>query len=1291
MALRWRSRAAWAEHIEPGGGMEFRILGPLEVLEDGRPVDLGGVRQRALLAILLLHANEVVSTDRLIDALWEEGAPRTSRKALQNYVSHLRKVLGEERLRTRAPGYLVRVEPDELDLARFQRFAASGQPADALSLWRGPALAEFAYQRFAETEVARLEELRLDCIQDRIEIDLTAGRHSSVVGELEALVKEHPLREGLRAQLMLALYRSGRQAEALEVFQEGRRALVEELGIEPSRVLRELERAILQQDPTLDLEPLSSEQEELPPPPSVPAASMTVTREARKTVTVLFVGITTSSERGGRLDPEALRHTSSRAFSEAQAVVEHHGGSLETVASDGLTAVFGLPLVHEDDALRGIRAADEIRGSLIGLAKTLARERETRLEVRIGVSTGEVVTGSAMGAHLRATGEPLTMSPWLVQAAQAGEILLDETTNRLVRDSIGVEPQVVDSIPVFRLVQLRDAVGHVSRFVSPMVGRERERRRLHDAFEQALSDRSCQLFTLLGPAGVGKSRLVQEFLGDVSDQAVVARGRCLPYGEGITYWPVLEAVKDVAGLDDAESSEQSRLRLDALLKGEEEADLVAQRMTEILGLAETVVGAEDAFQAVRKFFEALARERPLVLVFDDVHWGEATFLDLVEHIADWSRDAPLVLVCIARPELLDARPSWGGGKLNATAVSLEPLSDEQCSRLIEDVVGEAELAEEVKARIQAAAEGNPLFVEEMVSMLIEDGLLVRENGHWAPTRDLADVPVPPTIHALLAARLDQLDDLERAVIEPASVEGKVFHQEAVAELALGAVGSAVDTSLAVLVRKELIRPERPLFIGERAFRFRHLLIRDAAYESIPKQARAAFHERYAAWLERAAVEHLPEYEEIIGYHLEQAFRYRAELGTLGDADRAIARRAAERLGSAGRRAFVRSDGPAAVNLISRAVSLLPPDDPTRVDLVPSVRVAQGLGGNLDWALEVLDEAIAAGDDLVRAHALVQRGLLQLFTGPDVAARELIEVAEWAIEVFEARGGDLGLARAWRLVAQANYLARRAGPSVAAAERALVHARRAKDPFEEREIVQYLLVALLLGPAPAPEGAGRCTRLLEEAAGDPVLEAYTLGTLAYLVAIQGDTAEARDLLARSRSLLAAFGGGVWQHPVYFAVSAVWESDPTIVERELRPGFEALVRIGEKSAFSSLATLLAKAVYAQGRYDEAEDLAQEARGASRPIDVQCETTWRTVKAKVLAQRGESHAAETLAREAIAFVEQSDFLPVHADALMDLAEVLRLVGRPDESSLALEKAMRIYKRKGDVVATAKAAAFM
>jgi DNA-binding SARP family transcriptional activator len=1249
--------------------MEFLILGPLEVLEDGRQLDLGGAKQRALLAILLLHANEVVSADRLIDAIWEEAPPETAQKALQVYVSQLRKALGKDRLATKAPGYRLRVAEDELDLDRFQRLAEK-RPREALTLWRGPPLAEFSYQRFAQAEIARLDELRLACLEQRIEQDLAQGRQAALVGELERLVREHPLRERLRAQMMLALYRSGRQAEALEAYQQARGVLVEELGIEPGRSLRELEQAILNQDSGLDLEgearPPARELAPVPFPPPTPAPTA---RDVRKTVSAVFVGLAVYSARGEDLDPEALRHVTSRVFAVVEATVERHGGTVETVAGDGVTAVFGLPIVHEDDALRGVRATVEIRDRLADLKTELESERPVRLEARIGISTGEVVTGGEVGALLRATGEPLTMSSRLGHASEPGEILVDETTHRLVRDAVVVEPVGA----ALRLLQVAaDLSGRVSRLVSPMVGRERERRRLHDAFDQAVSDRSCQLFTILGPAGVGKSRLVREFLDDLAGEAVVAGGRCLPYGEGITYWPLIEAIRDVASLDDADSSEDSRNKLAALLEGEEEAGLIAQRVAETIGLAEYVGAAEASFSAIRTFFETLARRRPLVLVFDDIHWGEATFLDLIEHLADWTRDAPILLVCLARSELLDVRQGWGGGKLNATSTLLEPLSEEESAKLVENLAGEA-LEESTSRRIVGAAEGNPFFVEEMLALVLEDG-----HG--------AELEVPPTIQALLAARLDRLSDEERTVIEAASVEGKVFHEGSVVVRVPEALRSSVREHLMALVRKELIRPERPLFAGERAFRFRHLLIRDAAYESIPKEARAAFHERYAAWLERAAAERLPEYGEIMGYHLEQTFRYRVELGPVGDADRAIARRAADWLGAAGRRAFVRADAPAAVNLLSRAVSLLPPDDPARIDLVPTVRVAQGLGADLGWAVDVLDEAIAAGDDQLRAHALVQRGLLRLFTGPDVAAGELIEIAERAIE--DLPGHELGLARAWRLVAQANYLARRAGASVAAAERALVHARRADDPFEEREIVQYLLVALVLGPAPAPEAARLCEQLLAEGASNPVLEADLLGTLAYLVAIQGHTAKANELLAGSLGVLE--GLGEWTLlPVYFALTAVWESDPVAVERELRPGYEALVRIGEKSGLSSVAILLAQAVYALGRYDEAEDLARETRGASRPIDVQSETIWRTVKAKVLARRGESQAAEGLAREAIAFVEQSDFLPVHADALMDLAEILRLAGHPGEAKPAAEEAIRLYEQKGNVVAAAKARA--
>ncbi len=1274
--------------------MEFRILGPLEVFENGQQIDFGGAKQRALLAILLLRANEVVSTDRLIDALWEEEAPETGRKALQVYVSQLRKVLGKERLQTKPPGYLLRVEQDELDLERFQRLAGEGKPKEALALWRGQPLPEFVYQRFVQAEIARLEELRLGCLEQRLETDLGQGRHAAVVGELEGLVREHPLRERLRGQLMLALYRSGRQAEALGAYQDARRALTDELGIEPGRSLRELERAILQQDPELDLDAGESTRHEPPVPPlSIPAAEP-VARETRKTVTAVYIGIATSSEHGERLDPETLRRLTTRAFGDIEAAVELHGGTIETIAGEALTAVFGLPFVHEDDALRAVRAADESRRRLTALAEQLAGERATRLDVRIGVSTGEVVTGGAVGTRLRATGEPLTRSSQLGQAAEPGVTLLDEFTNRLVRDAVTSEPTVVDSVSAFRLLRLADDLArHVSRFVSPMVGRERERRRLEDAFEQALSDQSCQLFTILGSAGVGKSRLVREFLENVTDRAGVARGRCLPYGEGITYWPVLEAVKDVAGLEDTESPEETRLRLAELIDGDEEPDLVAQRVTEVIGVSEAAaVGVEESFVAVRQFFEALAAPRPLVVVFDDVHWGEATFLDLVEHIADWARGAAILLVCVARPELLDVRPGWGGGKLNATSVLLEPLSDEQCSRLIQNFVGEAELAEEVAARIKAAAEGNPLFVEEMLSMLIEDGFLTRENGRWAATRSLATVPVPPTIQALLAARLDQLEELERSVIELAAVEGKVFHEGSVAELSHAKPDSVVMSSLAALVRKELIRPDRPVFAGERAFRFRHLLIRDAAYESIPKEARSHLHERHAGWLETKIADRAVEYEEIIGYHLEQAFRYRAELGPTGESTRALGRRAAERLGAAGRRAFARSDAPAALNLVSRAVALLPPDDPLRVDLIPNVRVVQGME-DLSWADKVLTDAVEAaatsGDRRLAAQALVQRGLLRLFTAADVIAEDLIDVAKQAIAVFDELEDDLGLARGWRLIAQAHYLGGRAELSEQAAERALAHARRAADSFEEREIVEWLGIALVLGPTPASEAEQTCRRLLLEASGHPHLEVHLLGTLAYLAGIRGRGEEFSELMRHAEEMVDALSEWIWLVPVHFAWIALARTEPAAAERALRPDYERLKRLGEKSHFCSFASVLAQAVYNDGRYEQAEQLAHEAAQAARPNDVHTQIIWRGVVAKVLARRGEFEAAELLAREAVTLAETSDFLHSHTDALMDLAEVLSLGGRSEEAAMAVQDAIQLFDHKGNVIAAAQARA--
>jgi tetratricopeptide (TPR) repeat protein len=743
-------------------------------------------------------------------------------------------------------------------------------------------------------------------------------------------------------------------------------------------------------------------------------------------------------------------------------------------------------------------------------------------------------------------------------------------------------------------------------------------------------------------------------------------------------------------VDDVDSPDAARATLIGAFDGEPEADVLALRVAELIGLAETAAGGEEGRVAVRTLFGVLARKQPLVIVFDDIHWGEPTYLDLIEHLADWTRDAPILLLCLARPELLDLRPGWGGGILNATAALLEPLSDADCSQLIENLIGRSELSGAVGARIVEAAEGNPLFVEEMLSMLIDDGLLVRDHDQWVSTRDVSAIRVPPTIQALLAARLDQLEPEERAVIERAAVAGKIFQEGAVVELSSELLRRGVGDALGTLVRKELIRPERAS-LGGRTYRFRHLLIRDAAYESIPKEERAELHERFGRWLEGTAGERVTEYEEVMGYHLEQAYRCRAELHSVDDAARAIGQKAAQTLGNAGRRALLRSDAPAGVNLISRAVALLDADDPLRVELVPNVRVMQGMSLDMSWADRVLTDAVEAaattGNRRLAAHALVQRGFLRLFTERDVTPEELIESAERSVAVFEELGDDLGQGRAWRLKAQAHYLGRRAGLSADASERALAHIRQTDDRFEEQEIIEWLAIALFLGPAPAADAAKRCRRLRAERPEQPLVQALLLTGEAMLTAMEGDIQEAKRLSAQGRTIMNELGEWIWITSFWLGFIALWDDDPVAAEEELRPGYETLKTLGSTSHFSSLAHALANALYAQGRYDEAERLTHECELASRPNDVHSQILWRSIRAKTLAHSGRLETAELLGRESVELAATSDFHPAHAEALVDLAEVLRLAGDDEGAEAAVDDAVRLYKLKGNVLAISRA----
>jgi class 3 adenylate cyclase/tetratricopeptide (TPR) repeat protein len=972
-------------------------------------------------------------------------------------------------------------------------------------------------------------------------------------------------------------------------------------------------------------------------------------REYRKVVTLLFCDVVGSTALGESVDPEALRALLGRYFDRMQAIVERHGGSVEKFIGDAVMAVFGVPQLHEDDALRAARAAVEMRDAL----------PEIGLEARIGLNTGEVVVGT--GERL-ATGDAVNVAARLEQAAGRSEILLGPETARLVRDAVETEPTEplqlkgkAEPIVAHRLIALHEeASAFARRLDAPLVGRERELRRLQEAFAQAVEDRSCQLFTILGTAGVGKSRLTAEFIGSVGGASVV-RARCLPYGEGITYWPVVEVLKQLPP---------------AQALGLEPA--AVNTIEGLLGEDESVSASEEIPWAMRKLLEAAAEQAPLAVVFDDIHWGEPTFLDLVEHVADLAREAPLLLLCLARPELLDRRPGWGGGKLNATTILLEPLTAAETDELLERLLGGMALSPGLQARIREAAEGNPLFVEEMVAF-VEDS-------------DDGDVSVPGTIQALLAARLDQLEPDERGVLERGAVEGRVFHRGAVE--ALGPAGTQVDRRLTGLVRKELVRPDKPQLRGEDAYRFRHLLIRDAAYDALPKTTRAELHERFAAWLEAHGAE-LVELDEILGYHLEQAHRYRVELGAPDDG---VGARAAARLAAAGRRSLALGDR-GAVKLLRRAVALASPAGREGVKLLLDLATATDYSGDLRQSEAQLKEALAlaaqVGDRPLELRAICALSELRALTDPTFTARRLLELGQAAVRELEPYADDEALAAAWRVVSAGYNLQGTWRGVTSATERVIEHARRSGNRRQEREGLMILGPSFFWGPMPLSEGLPRAEAILESARGDKWIEAWALRPVAGFYAKLGRFDEARQLLAQSRANAKELGRTFDLITLAFWTGAVelLAGDLETAERDLAAACTALEAAGEKGWLSTMAGVHARALYGLGRIDDVEAAAQLSRESATSDDYNAQALWREAEAKVLARRRRFEEAERLGREAVVVADRNDELDNHAEVRMGLVEVLRLAGKTDEALEMLDEARALYEEKGNLVMTERA----
>ncbi|HEY6796512.1 MAG TPA: BTAD domain-containing putative transcriptional regulator [Kineosporiaceae bacterium] len=1243
--------------------MRVSVLGPFRVEEAGEPLVLGGVRRRAVTAYLALHANQVVPSERLVVDLWGDDAPPGTANALQAAVSRLRKVLPANRLVTRLPGYMLRLLPEELDLAQFEQTLTQGSEAltagrapeaatllrQALALWTGPALVDFRYDPFAQAETARVEELRLACWERRIEADLAAGASADLVPELRRLVADHPLRERFRAQLMLALYRTGRQGEALETYRETRELLDGELGVEPSPELSRLERGILRQDPALRRAPL---------PATAPVYA------TRRPITAVSIELETASGPGDPMDLEARHLIAARVQALLTPIVESHGGRLIVAPGQPLLAVFGLVCLHEDDALRGAGAAVRLRRALQVESQSLHADRGVRLTCRIGVATAEALV--SLGDSPAFVGEAPEIARSLARAAGPQEILISEPVHRLAAAAL----DVVQTAPGrLSLRSTRFGVRPLSvRLEAPTLDRDAELERLLTTCTTVRRTRSTRVVTVLGEAGIGKTRLIHELSSRLGNTAVVLTGRCLPYGEGITFWPLRELVHEATG------GRHDPAAIEALVRAEPDARTIAARLVRAFGTGPPgTADTTEIFWATRRVLQVLARSRLLVVVLEDLHWAEPTFLELLESIAQHLKDAPVAVLCLTRPELLESRPSWPE-RAASELVPLGPLPDPDADALLAALTGPEPGPAAVRDRLLASAAGNPLYLEQLVASWHE--------RQWGD----ADAGVPPTIQALLAARLDRLGPAEHEVLTTAAVIGTEFEFGALEAILPPPARTRLRWHLSTLVSKGLLQRHQPARADQGDYGFRHVLIQQAAYRALPKSHRAHLHEQVAEWLEGTTGGQDTPWPEVLAYHLEQATRYSRQVHP-GAHSEILARRAVGHLRRSGNAALALGDASAAVKAYERALPLLPPDDPERSPLLVAMGAALLETGRLVEATDVLRaaqaETLERGQRGWHAHARVQRLLLDLHLDPQRAMGETDRDLPGLRQTFSADHDTLGLCRTWQLQAAVCWERCLVADAERAWERAADLARSLGDQRHLTRCLRWLASAALWGPTPAREGITRCRAYLGEIGSTPTGRAVICLHLAGLYAMQDDVRTAEGLLAEGTRILLAVGvrlPTVITQPA--ALVALLRDDAHAAEHQLRSAFEALSAMGEQTNLTTCAALLAQALVRQGphRYPEATRLLEVAERDGAGPDLTARFIAAATRARILVGGQDPAGAVTLARHAAALAGRTDLVSQRADVLLDLAHVLSVAADPAAARTAARNARQLYHAKGN-----------
>ena len=717
-------------------------------------------------------------------------------------------------------------------------------------------------------------------------------------------------------------------------------------------------------------------------------------RRERKVVTVLFADLVGFTSRAETLDPEDVEALLRPYYARLRNELERFGGTVEKFIGDAVLAVFGAPVAHEDDPERAVRAALAIRDWI---------REEGELEIRLAVTTGEALV--SLGARLThgeslVAGDVVNTASRLQAAAPVNGILVGETTYRATqrviryRDAPAVEAKgKAAPVRVWEVVEARSRIGVdvAPEPRLPLVGREREFELLRGSLARARHERSPQLVTLVGVPGIGKTRLVQELFRAIdADPELIhwRQGRSLPYGDGVALAALSEIVKAHAGVLEGDPADSAARKLGASVEEASEDDAEAawieRHLRPLLGLttrSDPRTDRDESFAAWRRFFEGLAERRPLVLVFEDLHWADDVLLDFVDHLVDWAAGVPLLVVAAARPELLTRRPGWGGGKPNAATVSLAPLSDDETARLVHGLLDRTVLPADLQTALVQHSGGNPLYAEEFARIALE-----RETSDGG-----ADLPLPETVQGLIAARLDSLGASEKALLQDAAVVGRVFWLGAVMALSGAADRRELEDRLHALERKEFLRRERRSVVeGDTQYAFSHVLVRDVAYAQIPRPERAERHERAAAWIE--SLGRAEDHAEMRAHHylsaLETAQAAGRETPELVDSTRLALREAGERAVSLN--AFQ-----AAVHHYERALQLSREDDPDRPELMLAAGQArfEATGGSIEELTAARDALLAKGNAAGAAEAAVLAADIAWTQGLGDEALRLLERAE----------------------------------------------------------------------------------------------------------------------------------------------------------------------------------------------------------------------------------------------------------------------------------------------------------